>query len=84
MLSTFVPIDILVDLVSLGTLMAFAVVSLGVTWRRYYQPGCGRPKAPLVVALFCVLGGAVILGCSFKMDTHYAVWIVGGGEWYGP
>jgi amino acid transporter len=33
-LSAFVPIDALVDLVALGTLVAFGVVSLGVLWRR--------------------------------------------------
>jgi hypothetical protein len=47
---------------------------------RYYQPGCGRNRLPLIIPLFMVLGGSVALGCSYQQRTHWGVWAAMGGE----
>ena len=77
------PIDVLVDLVALGTLVAFGIVSLAVLWRRYYQPGCGRNRVPLLIPLFMILGGAISLGCTYQQQTHWAAWAATGGKGAG-
>ncbi|GAA2270623.1 MULTISPECIES: amino acid permease [Kitasatospora] len=60
-LAAFVPLDILTDLTSLGTLVAFSVVSIGVIILRRTQPHLprgfrvpGYPVVPLLSVGFCV------------------------------
>ncbi|UOF89934.1 amino acid permease [Fodinisporobacter ferrooxydans] len=57
----FVPLDVLADLVSIGTLAAFALVSIGVIVLRRTQPDLPRafrapgvPFTPIVSAIACV------------------------------
>ncbi len=57
----FTPIDILGDLVSLGTLMAFAIVCFSVLWLRYTRPDMPRgfsvplfPVTPVLGIISCV------------------------------
>jgi APA family basic amino acid/polyamine antiporter len=57
----FTPIDILGDLVSLGTLMAFAIVCFSVLWLRYKRPDMERafkvplfPVTPVLGIMACV------------------------------
>ncbi len=69
----FTPIRVLGDLVSIGTLMAFVIVSLGIIFMRKQRPDLHRPfKTPLVplvpilsalasLALMASLGGEVWL-----------------------
>ncbi|GAA0681464.1 amino acid permease [Kitasatospora atroaurantiaca] len=59
-LAAFVPLDILTDLTSLGTLVAFSVVSVGVIILRRTQPDLprgfkvpGYPVVPLLSVGFC-------------------------------
>ncbi|MFC8453166.1 APC family permease [Kitasatospora sp. NPDC057223] len=61
MLAAFVPLKVLADITSLGTLVAFSVVSVGVIILRRTQPGLprgfrvpGYPVVPLLSVGFCV------------------------------
>ncbi|QWP75852.1 amino acid permease [Lysobacter sp. K5869] len=55
------PIDVLGQLVSMGTLLAFATVCIGVLVLRYTRPDLHRPfKVPFVWGV-CVLGAAACL-----------------------
>ncbi|MFD0258109.1 amino acid permease [Kitasatospora indigofera] len=70
-LAAFVPLDILTDLTSLGTLVAFSVVSIGVIVLRRTQPGLARgfkvpgyPVTPLLSVGFC---GYLIYGLDPKV-----------------
>src|SRR6266446_5727003 len=50
--SGFTPIGILGEMVSIGTLMAFVIVSIGVIFLRYQRPELERPfKVPFVPAV---------------------------------
>lgn len=58
------PIDLLGELVSIGTLFAFAIVCLGVLFLRYKQPDLKRPfKAPFfpVVPILGVLSAVGVM-----------------------
>ncbi|MEU9128252.1 amino acid permease [Kitasatospora sp. NPDC048540] len=61
LLAAFVPLDVLTDLTSLGTLVAFSVVSVGVMVLRRTQPDLPRgfkvplfPVVPLASLGFCI------------------------------
>jgi APA family basic amino acid/polyamine antiporter len=58
------PIDLLGQLVSIGTLLAFVIVCLGVMVMRYTRPNIPRPFRTPLVPLVPVLG---ILICGFMM-----------------
>lgn len=61
-LAGFLPISFLGDLVSMGTLLAFATVSAGVLVLRYTQPNLTRPfRVPMAIVI-CPLG---VLACLF-------------------
>jgi APA family basic amino acid/polyamine antiporter len=56
------PINILGELVSMGTLLAFVLICCAVIYLRYAEPGLPRAfKTPLV--WFCAPAGA--LGCAY-------------------
>jgi APA family basic amino acid/polyamine antiporter len=57
-----VPLDILLNLVNIGTLLAFTIVCAGVLYLRRSRPDLRRPFKVPFVPLFPVLG---ILSCSF-------------------
>jgi basic amino acid/polyamine antiporter, APA family len=81
-LAAFLPIDLVGELVSIGTLFAFAVVSLGVLVLRVTQPKLDRPfKAP-AIWLVAPAGAAtsVFLMFGLPADTwvRLAVWLVIG------
>ncbi len=61
LLAAFVPLDYLIDMVSIGTLTAFIVVSLGVIILRYRQPDLPRgfkvpgfPVTPILSIIACL------------------------------
>ena len=55
------PIDLLGELVSIGTLMAFVVVCIGVLVLRYTKPELPRPfKVPMI--WFISIGGVLVCG----------------------
>jgi APA family basic amino acid/polyamine antiporter len=78
LLAAFVPLDTLVNLTSMGTLIAFAIVSLGVIILRRTQPGLPRgyrvplyPVVPLLSVAFC---GYLIIGLPLDTWILFAVW----------
>ena len=81
-LAGLLPIDLVGELVSIGTLLAFAVVCLGVLVLRITQPEIHRPfKTPAVFAV-APLGAAsaVFLMIGLPGDTwlRLAVWLIVG------
>ncbi len=56
LLAGFLPISFLGDLVSMGTLLAFATVSAGVLVLRYTQPNLHRPFRVPAAIIICPLG----------------------------
>lgn len=78
----FVPLNKLAELTSIGTLFAFATVSLGVAVLRKTQPGLHRPfrtpwvpLIPILAVLFC---GYLMLQLSAFTWKGFAVWLVIG------
>jgi APA family basic amino acid/polyamine antiporter len=78
----FFPIALLGELVSIGTLLAFVIVCLGVMMLRYSRPNIPRPFRTPLVPIVPILG---ILICGYMMyslppDTwiRLIVWMVIG------
>jgi len=79
LLAAFVPLDVLADLTSMGTLVAFAVVSIGVMVLRRTQPNLERsfkvplfPITPLVSVGFCLY---LVKGLPSETYLLFAVWL---------
>ena len=60
--SGFTPIGALGELVSIGTLLAFVIVSIGVIFLRYQRPELERPFKTPLVPLVPILSALVSLG----------------------
>lgn len=78
-LAAFVPLDVLANLTSMGTLVAFAVVSIGVMVLRRTQPNLDRsfkvplfPLTPLISVGFCAY---LIYGLPVDTFILFAVWL---------
>jgi APA family basic amino acid/polyamine antiporter len=56
LLTLIVPLDVLLDLVNIGTLFAFSIVCAGVIYLRYKRPDIPRPFRSPFVPLFPILG----------------------------
>ena len=85
-LAGLLPVGFLGDIVSMGTLLAFATVSAGVLILRFTRPDLPRPfRVPLAI-LICPLGVASCLYLfwqPFKEHWHLLVaWIVIGAVIY--
>jgi APA family basic amino acid/polyamine antiporter len=56
LLTLIVPLDVLIDLVNIGTLAAFVIVCSGVIYLRRHRPNLPRPFRVPFVPLFPLLG----------------------------
>jgi APA family basic amino acid/polyamine antiporter len=79
LLAGFVPLGVLIDLTSMGTLVAFTVVSIGVMILRYTQPDLprgfrvpGYPVTPILSAAFALY---LISGLPYTTFALFAVWL---------
>jgi hypothetical protein len=83
----FTPIGILGELVSIGTLFAFVIVSIGVLVLRYKQPDLERPfrtpfvpVVPIASALVALL---LMAGLPKETWERLIIWMVIGLAIYG-
>ena len=78
----FTPIGALGELVSIGTLLAFVIVSLGVVFLRYQRPELERPfKTPLVPfvpILSALVSFALMAGLPWPTWQRLIIWMVIG------
>lgn len=79
LMAGFIPLDVLANLVSMGTLAAFSVVSIGVIVLRRTQPDLDRgfrvplyPVTPVLSVLFCLY---LISGLPFTTYIFFVVWL---------
>jgi APA family basic amino acid/polyamine antiporter len=79
-LAGFVPLDALIDLTSMGTLVAFTVVSIGVIVLRRSMPDLprgfrvpGYPVVPVLSVLFCLY---LIAGLPLATYLLFAGWLL--------
>ncbi len=81
-LAGMVPLNVLGELVSMGTLLAFATVCIGVLVLRYTRPELHRPFRVPMVWLICPLGAIACLtlfAMAFREHWHLFVgWTVLG------
>lgn len=81
-LATLLPLRILDEMTSVGTLLAFVLVSAGVWVMRKTHPELPRPfktpLVPLVPILAIVFCGALIYGLSPATKWRLVVWLVIG------
>jgi APA family basic amino acid/polyamine antiporter len=77
-LAAFFPIAFLGELVSLGTLLAFTIVCLGIWIMRVKQPNVPRPFRTPWVPLVPICGMVVSLALMLSLDAP--AWI-GFGSW---
>jgi len=81
-LATLVPLSVLDEMTSVGTLLAFMLVSAGVWVLRRTHPELKRPfktpLVPLVPILAILFSGALIIGLSPMTKLRLVVWLVIG------
>ena len=81
-LATLVPLSVLDEMTSVGTLLAFMLVSAGVWVLRRTHPELSRPfktpMVPLVPILAILFSGALIVGLSPMTKIRLVVWLVIG------
>lgn len=61
------PLDMLADVISIGILLAFAVVCIGVLVLRRTRPDAPRPFRVPMAPVTCVLGAAICLGMTLTL-----------------
>jgi len=80
------PLDVLADLVSIGILLAFAVVCLGVLVLRRTRPDVHRPFRVPWAPVTCTLGTLVCLGLTLTLSNgtwiRLLVWTIIGMSIY--
>lgn len=81
------PLNVLGELISIGILLAFTVVCLGVLVLRYTRPNASRPFRVPWAPVTCVLGAVVCGGMTYFLpaDTWWRllIWTVLGFSIYG-
>ena len=82
LLAASLSLDVLLRLVNIGTLSAFAIVCLGVLVMRYTRPEAKRPFRAPAGPLVAVLGFGlcVLLMCGLEWETwlRFFVWMAAG------
>jgi len=78
----FTPIGTLGELVSIGTLLAFVIVSIGVIFLRYRRPDLHRPfrtpLVPYIPILSALVSLALMLGLPFDTWLRLVIWMALG------
>jgi APA family basic amino acid/polyamine antiporter len=78
----FTPINILGELVSIGTLLAFVIVSCGIIVLRYKRPDLPRPFrvpfVPVVPALSALVSFALMAGLPWHTWRRLIIWMILG------
>ncbi|HVW70773.1 MAG TPA: amino acid permease [Steroidobacteraceae bacterium] len=81
------PLDVLADLISIGILLAFAVVCAGVLVMRVKRPEVPRPFRVPWAPFTCILGTLVCLGMTLSLGTptwiRLVLWTLIGMAIYG-
>src|SRR6266550_2881959 len=81
-LATVIPLNVLDEMTSVGTLLAFVLVSAGVWVMRRTHPEINRPfktpMVPLVPILSILFSGALIIFLSPATQIRLVVWLVIG------
>jgi APA family basic amino acid/polyamine antiporter len=81
-LATLVPLSVLDEMTSVGTLLAFVLVCIGVWVMRRTHPDLPRafqtPMVPLVPILGILLSGLLIVSLSYLTQIRLLVWLVIG------
>lgn len=82
LLSAFTPIDVLAELVNIGTLFAFIIVCIGVLYLRYMHPELerpfktpGMPYIPILGILACFY---LIMHLSWVTLGRFLIWMLSG------
>jgi APA family basic amino acid/polyamine antiporter len=80
--SGFTPIGILGEMVSIGTLMAFVIVSVGIIFLRYQRPELERPfkvpMVPFVPALSALVSLGLMAGLPGATWLRLIIWMTIG------
>ncbi|MBV9343070.1 MAG: amino acid permease [Acidobacteria bacterium] len=81
-LATLIPLNVLDEMTSVGTLLAFVLVSAGVMVMRKTHPEVNRPfktpLVPLVPILSILSSGTLIVSLSYWTQLRLIVWLVIG------
>jgi APA family basic amino acid/polyamine antiporter len=83
LLAFVVPLDVLLDLVNIGTFSAFIIVCAGVIWLRWKRPDLARPFRSPFVPFFPICGIVLsvflsTVGLGPYTWLRFAVWLVIG------
>jgi basic amino acid/polyamine antiporter, APA family len=81
-LATLVPLSVLDEMTSVGTLLAFVLVSIGVMIMRRTHPQLHRPfrtpLVPVVPILGVLMSGLLIVSLSYWTQLRLIVWLLIG------
>ena len=81
-LATLIPLNVLDEMTSVGTLLAFVLVSAGVWVMRRTHPDVHRPfktpLVPLVPMLSILFSGTLIVSLSYWTQLRLLVWLIIG------
>ncbi|MGC8821917.1 MAG: amino acid permease [Desulfurella sp.] len=81
-LAGFLPIDVLAELVNIGTLFAFLLVSLSVIILRYTRPELNRkfkcPWVPFIPIMAILFSGYLMISLPIETWIRFIVWFIIG------